>query len=120
MYAIIRTGGKQYKIAPGESLEIDRIQGAEGTTVHFDEVLLIGFKEPNLSGARADGEEHVVLGQPTITGAKIDAEVVRHFRGEKIEVFKYKKRKNFRRRNGFRAEKTEVRIIGIHRPIHHV
>ena len=104
MYAIIKTGGQQFKVAPGDSLTVDRLHVDEGANLSFD-ALLVGDGE---------GESATVqLGQPTVDGVKVQAEVVRHLRGEKIVVFKYKRRKNYRRRNGFRAALTEVRITGI-------
>jgi|SRR5690606_33204468 large subunit ribosomal protein L21 len=98
MYAIIRTGGKQFRAEPGQTLRIPAIAAGVGETVTFDEVLL----------AASDGE--VRVGTPTIDGAAVSAEVVAHGKGEKIVVFKWKRRKNYRRKQGHRQKYTEVRI----------
>lgn len=106
MFAIIKSGGQQFKVAAGDSLTVDRLHVDAGTIHHFKEVLLVGTGEGS--------DANITLGHPTVPGAKVEVEVVRHLRGEKIEVFKYRRRKNYRRRMGFRAELTEVRVKGIH------
>ncbi|MFO7260172.1 MAG: 50S ribosomal protein L21 [bacterium] len=98
MYAIIRTGGKQFRAEPGKTIRIPALAAEVGQTVTFDEVLL----------AESDGE--VRVGRPTVEGAAVEGEVVSHGKGEKIIVFKWKRRKNYRRKKGHRQKYTEVRI----------
>ena len=94
MYAVIRTGGKQYRVAPDDVLEIEKIPGEAGDTVEFTDVLMVG----------GDGEPQ--LGAPLVSGATVAAELVEHHRGEKIIIFKKKRRQNYRRKNGHRQELT--------------
>ena len=101
MYAIIRTGGKQFRAEPGKTLRIPSLAIEPGQTVTFDEVLL---------GAN---EGDVKVGAPLVGGAAVTAEVVRHGRGEKITIFKHKRRKNYRRKLGHRQGFTEVRVSEI-------
>lgn len=98
MYAIIRSGDKQFRVEPGKTIRIPSLTAEVGDTVTFDEVLL----------ASADGE--VQVGAPTVEGAAVTGEVVAHGKGEKIIVFKWKRRKNYRRKQGHRQKFTEVRI----------
>jgi large subunit ribosomal protein L21 len=101
MYAVIRSGGKQYKVAPGEKLRLETITAEVGAQVTLDEVLMVG-----------DGE-NVRLGRPTVAGAKVQATVVGHGRGPKVEIFKMRRRKNYRRHQGHRQGFTEIKIDGI-------
>ncbi|HEX6069775.1 MAG TPA: 50S ribosomal protein L21 [Longimicrobiaceae bacterium] len=98
MYAIIRTGGKQFRAEPGHTLRIPALDAETGATVTFDEVLL---------GA---SDSDVKVGAPLLGGAAVTAEVVKHGKGEKIIIFKHKRRKNYRRKQGHRQKFTEVRI----------
>ncbi|HOJ14495.1 MAG TPA: 50S ribosomal protein L21 [Deltaproteobacteria bacterium] len=100
MYAVIRTGGKQYKVEEGDILRVEKLDAEKGDTVTFDDVLLIG----------GDG---YVLGRPTVEGARVSASVVRQMRDRKIIVFKMKRRKRYRRTQGHRQYLTEVRITKI-------
>ena len=99
--AIFKTGGKQYRISTGDKLRIDRIAGDEGAGIEFDEVLLVGT---------GDG---VKVGTPTVSGAKVSAEIVRQGKGPKLIVYKFRRRKNYRRKRGHRQHFTEVKITGI-------
>jgi large subunit ribosomal protein L21 len=101
MYAIIRTGGKQFRAEPGKTIRVPSLAADEGSTVTFDEVLL-----------GADGKD-VLTGAPTLSGAKVTGEIVRHGRGDKIVVFKFKRRKNYSRKQGHRQGFTDVRIDDI-------
>jgi large subunit ribosomal protein L21 len=101
MYAVIRTGGKQYKVAPDDVLDIEKITGEAGDVVQFTDVLMVG------------GEGEPLLGAPLVDGAMVAAEVVNQHRGEKIIIFKKRRRKNSRRRNGHRQYLTAVRITEI-------
>ena len=100
-YAIFRTGGKQFRAEPGKTLRIPSLSADAGATVEFSDVLL---------GAQ-DG--NVRLGVPTLSGAKVTGEIVKHGLGDKIVVFKFKRRKNYARKQGHRQGYTEVRIKDI-------
>lgn len=100
-YAIIRTGGKQYRAEPGKTLRIATLLGEAGSEVEFNEVLL-----------GSDGET-TRTGVPTLAGARVTAEIVKHGKGDKIVVFKFKRRKNYARKQGHRQKFTEVRIKDI-------
>lgn len=101
MYAIFRAQGKQFKAEQGKTLFLPRMDAETGSTITFDEVLLA-----------SDGEK-VLAGTPTLKGASVSAEVVGEKKGEKIYVFKFKRRKNYRRKTGHRAKFTEIRITGV-------
>jgi len=101
MFAVIKTGGKQYKVAPNDILRIEKIEGQPGDTVELGEVLAVG------------GEAGVTLGAPLVEGAKVAAEVIEQGRADKIIVFKKKRRKNHRRRNGHRQHETVLRVTEI-------
>ena len=98
MYAVIKTGGKQYKVAKDQIVVVEKLAGEAGATVAFEEVLLLG------------GAEATTVGAPLVAGATVTAEIVEQGRGPKIIVFKKKRRKNHRRRNGHRQDLTELRI----------
>jgi len=100
-YAIIRTGGKQFRAEPGKSLRVPSLLGDAGTAVEFNDVLL-----------GSDGQS-VRTGIPTIAGAKVTGEIVKHGLDDKIIVFKFKRRKNYARKQGHRQKFTEVRIKDI-------
>jgi len=99
MYAVFQTGGKQFRVEPGTRLRIPSLEAEPGDSVTFEHVLLAG-----------DGEENVHVGTPTLEGASVKAEVIRHGRGDKIIVFKRKRRKGYRRKQGHRQNFTEIRI----------
>ena len=100
MFAVIRTGGRQYRVVPDDVLEIGKIAGDVGTIVQLGEVLLVGGEAP-------------VLGTPTVPGASVAAEVLQHKRGPKVIAFKKRRRKNSRRKRGYRDEITVLRITEI-------
>ncbi|HRY25181.1 MAG: 50S ribosomal protein L21 [Geminicoccaceae bacterium] len=102
MYAVIKTGGKQYRVAKDDYLRIEKLDAEVGSTVEFDQVLLVG----------GDGADPKV-GAPLLDGAKVTAEVVEQTRGPKIVIFKKRRRKNFRRRTGHRQYLTVVKIADI-------
>jgi large subunit ribosomal protein L21 len=102
MYAVIKTGGKQYRVAANDVLEIEKIDGADGTDITFDQVFMIGTEG---SGAQ--------VGTPTIAGAKVIAELVNQTRGPKLINFKKRRRKNSRRKKGHRQDLTTIRIKSI-------
>jgi large subunit ribosomal protein L21 len=101
MYAVVNTGGKQYKVQKGETLRIEKIPGEIGTQVTFDKVLMV-----------ADGE-NVRLGRPLLEKAAVLASIVEQDKAKKIIVFKYKRRKRYRRKQGHRQPYTAIRIDGI-------
>jgi large subunit ribosomal protein L21 len=100
MFAVIKTGGKQYRVAAQDTLKVDRLDVVPGQIVQFGEVLVVGG-------------DAVTLGTPTVAGASVAAEVLDQGRGPKIIAFKKRRRKNSRRKRGFRAEFTLVRITEI-------
>jgi large subunit ribosomal protein L21 len=100
MYAIIRTGGKQHRVIEGEKLRIEKILGDVGTSVTFDEVLLLGGDTIN-------------IGKPLVKGAKVVAQIVAQDRAKKVIVFKMRRRKNYRKKRGHRQPYTEVKITAI-------
>jgi large subunit ribosomal protein L21 len=100
-YAIIKTGGKQFRVEPGRTYRIPSLPGDAGSDIEFNEVLL-----------GSDGD-NVRTGVPALSGAKVTGEIVKHGRGEKIIVFKHKRRKNYARKRGHRQGFTEVRINDI-------
>ena len=100
MFAVIKTGGRQYRVVPDDVLEIGKIAGDVGTIVQLGEVLVVGGDTP-------------VLGLPTVAGATVAAEVLQHKRGPKVIAFKKRRRKNSRRKRGYRDEITVLRITEI-------
>ncbi len=101
MYAVIKTGGKQYRVSEGETLQIEKLPGNPGDEINFDEVLLVG------------GGDATKVGKPHVSGAKVSAEIVAQDRGPKIIVFKMRRRKNYRRKAGHRQAYTRVKITAI-------
>jgi large subunit ribosomal protein L21 len=100
MFAVFKTGGKQYRVAADDVLEVDKIKGEPGEIVEFGEVLVVGG-------------DNVTLGAPTVAGATVAAEVVEQTRGPKIIAFKKRRRKNSRRKRGHRQDYTRIRIVEI-------
>ena len=100
MFAVIKTGGRQYRVVPDDVLEIGKIAGEVGTIVQLGEVLVVGGDTP-------------VLGTPTVAGATVAAEVLQHKRGPKVIAFKKRRRKNSRRKRGYRDEITVLRVTEI-------
>jgi len=101
MYAVVKTGGKQYRVQSGESVRVESLPVEVGAAVSFDEVLMVG-----------EGES-VRVGTPFVAGAKVNATVVAHGRGEKVRIFKLRRRKHFQKSQGHRQGYTEVRIDDI-------
>jgi len=100
-YAIFNAVGEQVKAEEGDLLRVPKLEGEPGAKVTFDEVLL-----------SADGDD-IKAGQPTVKGAKVTAEIVRHGKGDKVVVFKFKKRKKYRRKTGHRQDFTEIKVTGL-------
>jgi large subunit ribosomal protein L21 len=101
MYAVIQTGGKQYRVEPSALVRVEKLEAEVGTRIEFDQVLLL-----------ADGE-NVRVGTPFVPGAAVAAEIVEHFRDRKIVIFKYRRRKNYRRKAGHRQPYTALRVTEI-------
>jgi len=97
MFAVIRTGGKQYKVANGDVLSVEKLEGVEGDKLEISDVLMAGGK----------------IGAPLLAGAKVLAEIVRQFRDDKVIIFKKRRRHNYRRKKGHRQYLTEIKITEI-------
>ena len=102
MYAVIKTGGKQYRVAQGDRLRVEKLAGNVGDSVTLGEVLLV----------RSDGDG-IKIGKPVVSGAKVEAKIIAQDRGEKIIIFKFRRRKNYRRKSGHRQPFTALEITGI-------
>lgn len=98
MYAVIQTGGKQYRVEPGQTLSVEKLPGELGETVNFDDVLLVS------------DESKVTVGRPMVNGAKVTAQIVEQGKDKKVTIFKFQRRKNYRRRYGHRQLFTSVKI----------
>ena len=101
MYAVIKSGGKQYRVASGEKLKVEQIASDVGAEIVIDQVLMV-----------ADGD-NVSLGTPLVAGASVKAKIVSHGRGEKVHIFKMRRRKHYRKSQGHRQNYTEIEILGI-------
>jgi large subunit ribosomal protein L21 len=101
MYAVVKTGGKQYRVAQGERLKVETIEAEVGAEIVLDQVLLV-----------ADGD-NVKTGAPLVSGASVKATVVAHGRGEKVTIFKMRRRKHYRKHQGHRQNYTEIQIGAI-------
>ena len=101
MYAVIKSGGKQYRVASGEQVQVELLDAAVGANVAFEQVLLVG------------AGDQVKVGAPLVAGAKVTATVVGHGRGDKVRIFKLRRRKHFQKSQGHRQSYTEVRINDI-------
>ncbi len=101
MYAVIATGGKQYKVTQGETLRVEKLDGEEGSTVKLDNVLMV-----------ADGDK-VEVGTPTLAKASVTAKITAHGRGDKVEIIKFRRRKHSRSQMGHRQSYTEIEVTEI-------
>jgi large subunit ribosomal protein L21 len=101
MYAIVNVNGTQTRVTKDEVIEVPHLAGEPGSTVTFDQILMV-----------ADGDK-IAVGQPYVKGAKATAEVLEQFRGPKVKIFKFKRRREFRKRRGYRSELTRLRVTGI-------
>ncbi len=99
-HAVIRSGGKQYRVTQGDLIRLEKLEGAAGDKITFDEVLFFGGDSPK-------------FGSPLVAGAKVTGEIVEQGRGEKLIVFKFKKRKKYKRKNGHRQSFTAVKITEV-------
>ena len=101
MYAVIKTGGKQHRVAQGDTLKVEKLEAGEGDSVEFDQVLMVG-----------EGED-VKIGTPYVEGSRVTATVKSHGRGDKVEIIKFRRRKHHMKRAGHRQDYTELEITGI-------
>ncbi|HXV07734.1 MAG TPA: 50S ribosomal protein L21 [Burkholderiales bacterium] len=101
MYAVIKTGGKQYRVSAGEKLKVESLPADVGAEITLDQVLMV-----------ADGD-NVAMGTPTLSGASVKATVLGHGRGDKVKIFKMRRRKHYRKTQGHRQNYTEIQISGI-------
>ena len=104
MYAVIRTGGKQYKVQEGDRLLVEKLPGAAGDKVSFEEVLFIG------------GTERPLVGKPLVAGASVEGLITAQTKGDKVIVFKFKRRKGYKKKQGHRQQLTEVQITKVTAP----
>ncbi len=105
MYAVIQTGGKQYRVQPGDIVQIEKIEGEVGTAVKFDQVLFCSKGNPD--------QAQVWIGKPLLQGASVDGEFVGQGRGEKLMLVKMKRRKQYRRTQGHRQYQTQILVVGV-------
>jgi len=101
MYAVIKTGGKQYRVIEGQTLKVEKLDGEKGNSIELDEVLMV-----------ADGD-NVKIGTPLVAGGKVSATIEDHGRGDKVRIIKFNRRKHFRKQMGHRQSYTEIKITGI-------
>ena len=101
MYAVFKSGGKQHRVNEGDLLRIEKLEVETGSTVEFDQVLMV-----------AEGDK-VTIGEPLVAGGKVSAEVISHGRADKVNIIKFKRRKHHMKRQGHRQWYTEVKITGI-------
>ena len=101
MYAIVNIAGQQFKVAKDQYLFVNRLQGDEGASIEFDNILL------------AENNGHIQVGTPTLNGAKVSATIVSHLKGDKVIVFKKKRRKGYKKKNGHRQQFTKITITDI-------
>ena len=101
MYAVVKTGGKQYRVEPGSKLRVEKIEVEQGATIELDQVLMV-----------ADGES-VKLGTPFVDGGKVTVRVIAHGKGKKIDIVKFRRRKHYKKHGGHRQWYTDLEIVGI-------
>lgn len=101
MYAIIKTGGKQYRVSEGDEIFVEKLEGGAGDKVTFDQVLAVS------------NDQGIQVGNPLVENAKVEAEIVKHGKGKKIVIFKYKSKKTYRNKTGHRQPYTKVKITSL-------
>jgi large subunit ribosomal protein L21 len=104
MYAVVTTGGRQYRVSPGDTMDVEKLTGAVGDTVALTNVQLVG-----------QGAE-VTIGAPTVAGVRVEAQITAQKRGKKIIIFKHRRRKGYRRKQGHRQSLTSLKIVAIYSP----
>jgi large subunit ribosomal protein L21 len=100
MYAIVKTGGKQYKVSPGDTILVEKLEGASGSKVEFNDVLMVADESTN----------SLQIGKPLLANIKVSGEIVEQTKGDKVIIFKYKRRKGYRKKTGHRQPFTRVKI----------
>ena len=113
MITVIKTGGKQYLIAPGDKIKVEKLEVEEGKEVTFPEVLLLEKNPIGKTSSSNGAGNKLEIGMPFVKGAKVTAKVLRHGKGEKLIIFKYKPKKRYKRKIGHRQQFTEVEIVKI-------
>ena len=108
MYAVVTTGGRQYRVSPGDTIDVEKLTGAVGDTVALTNVQLIG-----------EGAE-VTIGAPAVAGVRVEAQIAAQKRGKKIIIFKHRRRKGYRRKQGHRQSLTSLKILAIYSPEQHI
>ena len=101
MFAVIKTGGKQYRVSQGDKLRVETLEADEGASVNLDQILMVG-----------EGDK-VTVGAPTVAGASVTAKALSHGRGKKVDIVKFRRRKHYRRQMGHRQNYTELEITGV-------
>ena len=101
MLAVVKTGGKQYIVKEGDTLDIEKIEGDEGSKIALESILLI------------NDDKNIKVGAPLVEGAKLEAEIVKQFKGKKVEIVKYKKKTGYRRKTGHRQQYTKIKVLKI-------
>ena len=101
MYAVVKTGGKQYRVSAGERLKVEQIPADIGSEIVLDQVLFVS------------GDDNIAVGTPLVSGAAVTAQVVSHGRGDKVRIFKMRRRKHYRKTQGHRQNYTEIQIVEI-------
>jgi len=109
MYAVFRSGGKQYRVSPGSSVRLEKLPGEVGSAITLDEVLMVGPERVGPDAAESE-EGSVKIGAPTVDGARVTGTITAQGRGPKLMVFKMKRRKGYRRKHGHRQDYTEIRV----------
>ena len=104
MFAVFESGGKQHRVQEGDVVRLEKLEAEAGAAITFDQVMMVG-----------EGAE-VAVGQPYVAGSAVEAEIVEHGRGDKVEIIKFKRRKNYHRKRGHRQAYTEVRITSVKAP----
>ncbi len=112
MYAVFKTGGKQYRVTPGDRLRVEKLTGAVGEGVTFEQVLLVRGEQRE-GGGQGEGGGALQLGKPLLSGAKVEAKIVAQGLGPKIVIFRLRRRKNYRRKKGHRQPFTALEITKI-------
>ncbi len=102
MLAVIKTGGKQYLVSPGDKIKVEKLDKKEGAEISFSDVLLV------------EKNKKIEIGTPSVKTAKVEAKILKHGKGDKLIIFKYKAKKRYKRKIGHRQPYTEIEIIGIH------
>lgn len=105
MFAVVKSGGKQYRVQPGQIFEVEKIEGAVGDKIMLDNILLL------------EDEKNLHIGHPLVKDALVETQIIRHLKDKKVIIFKMKKRKGYHKKQGHRQQLTSLKVIDIHSPI---